>query len=102
MYTSIYQNSFIVATIVFVVLCVLFYLFEIGYTVEMQPDGKIVKSFSWKYPLAIALIVWVFWYFYLYPPADSTESHNQINTVSSNVSSNNKNINQHINMNNWN
>jgi len=44
------------------------YLFKWGYTSQVQKDGSVIKKFSWKYPLAIALVVWVIWYFYLYPP----------------------------------
>ena len=73
MYTSIYQNSYVVFAITFILLSVLFYLFEIGYSREIV-NGKVVKKFSWKYPLAIALIVWLIWYFYLYPPAKTAAS----------------------------
>lgn len=69
-YTSIYQNSYVVAIIVFIILVALFYIFEIGFTTEIK-DGKIIKHFSFKYPLAISLIVWLFWYFYMYPPIDN-------------------------------
>src|SRR5690606_6586711 len=75
MYTSIYQNSYIVALIVFIILVVIFYLFEIGYVTEIDPDGKIVKKFSWRYPLAIALIVWLIWHFWLFPPKE--DSHDE-------------------------
>ncbi|ANB50590.1 hypothetical protein [Powai lake megavirus] len=69
-YTSIYQNSYVMLIITFIVLCIIFYVFKIGYNTELK-DGQVVKSFSWKYPLAIALIVWLVWHFYLYPPADA-------------------------------
>ena len=70
MYTSIYQNSYVILIITFIFLSVFFYLFEIGYNTEII-NGKVVKKFSWKYPLAISLIVWLFWHFYLYPPSDN-------------------------------
>lgn len=69
MYTKIYQNSYIILIITFILLSVLFYLFEIGFTTEIK-NGKVVKKFSWKYPLAISLIVWVVWHFFLYPPPE--------------------------------
>ena len=69
MYTCMFQNSYVVMIITFVFLCLFFYLFEIGYRTEMTND-KVVKKFSWKYPLAISLIVWLVWHFYLYPPAE--------------------------------
>lgn len=69
MYTSMYQNSYVILIITFIMLSIIFYLFEIGYNKEII-DGKINRKFSWKYPLAISLIVWVFCHFYLYPPAE--------------------------------
>ena len=82
MYSSIYQNSFIVAILSFIILCILFYIFEIGYTFSIT-DGKIKKSFSIKYPLAAALIIWLIWYFYLYPPQEvkGGNKENVINTI---------------------
>ncbi|XWV26308.1 hypothetical protein QJ857_gp0766 [Tupanvirus soda lake] len=74
MYTRIYQNSYIVLIITFILLCVIFYLFEIGYNTEISPEGKVIKTFSWKYPLAISLIVWVFWHFYLFPPLEDNNT----------------------------
>lgn len=111
-YTHIYQNSYIVAAIVFVVLCIVFYFLEIGYNVEIK-DGKVIKNFSWKYPLAIALIVWIIWYFYLYPPTSLKENNTKIdkprkiapNTTTSSSSFSfmyDKNIPQKIDMVNWN
>jgi len=44
-------------------------LLGIGSTVQIV-NGKPVKKSNWKYPLALALIIWVLWHFYLYPPAD--------------------------------
>lgn len=112
-YTHIYQNSYIVAILIFVVLCIVFYLLEIGYNVEVK-DGKVIKNFSWKYPLAIALVVWVIWYFYLYPPSNLKEKNsnlgNAINNARKNASNttsslsflNDSNIPQKIDMTNWN
>lgn len=73
MYTHIYQNSYIVAIITFIVLCVIFYVFEIGSNTSIS-NGQVVKSFSWKYPLAITLIVWLIWHFWLYPPKDNSSN----------------------------
>lgn len=67
--SKIFQNSYVILFITFVVLCLIFYFFEIGYTEEIE-NGKIVKQFSWKYPLAISLLVWIVWHFYLYPPEE--------------------------------
>ena len=83
MYTRMFQNSYIIMAITFILLSIVFYLFEIGYSTQLEYSGdpdclekgtckqtNIVKKFSWKYPLAISLIVWLVWHFYLYPPQD--------------------------------
>lgn len=72
MYTHIYQNSYIVAIITFIVLSVIFYFLQIGNKVVMV-NGKIVRKFNWKYPLAITLVVWIIWHFYIYPQATPNE-----------------------------
>ncbi|AYV85004.1 MAG: hypothetical protein Satyrvirus2_15 [Satyrvirus sp.] len=69
MYTCILQNSYVVLIITFILLSVFCYLFEIGSITKIE-NGKIVKKFSWKYPLAISLMVWLFWHFYLCPPKE--------------------------------
>lgn len=63
------KNSYVILTISFVTLCIVFYLGEWGYSVTVV-DGRPIKRFSWKYPLAISLIIWVVWHFYVHPPAD--------------------------------
>lgn len=70
MYTHFYQNSIIIFIISLILLSLIFYIFKIGYTIKIV-DGKIIKSFSIIYPLAISLIVWVIWHFVLYPPNSS-------------------------------
>lgn len=67
MYTSIYQNSYVVFIISLIVLLIIFYVFKIGYSTVVV-NGKVEKRFNWKYPLAISLVIWVIWYFLLYPP----------------------------------
>jgi uncharacterized membrane protein (DUF485 family) len=67
MYTCIFKNSYVASIITFIILYILFYMFEIGYTTDMK-DGRVVKRAGWKYPLAITLIVWVIIHFYVYPP----------------------------------
>ncbi|AVL94790.1 hypothetical protein ma404 [Moumouvirus australiensis] len=96
-YTSIYQNSYVILVITFIVLCIIFYIFKIGYNTELK-DGKVIKTFSWKYPLAISLIVWLIWHFYLYPPGDISTDNIQTptNTMRPNVPT------QKIIMENWN
>lgn len=111
MYTRMYQNSYVVFVITFIMLSIFFYLFEIGYNIEIK-DGKIVKKFSWKYPLAISLIIWLFWYFYLFPPLNkmiieppTTNDYTNVNSVSVDnncIPRTKKLIAQKINMINWN
>ena len=105
MYTSIYQNSFVILILSFIVLSALFYILQIGYTTDIQPDGKVVKKFSWKYPLAISLILWVIWYFFLFPPMEETlTSVSSKETISSNATSPDNfsyKPNHKINMENW-
>jgi hypothetical protein len=75
---KIFQNSYIMAITTFVVAYVALYLLGIGYETKTV-DGTEVKSMSYKYPLVIALVVWLVWYFYLYPPSSSnlnTNNHN--------------------------
>jgi hypothetical protein len=109
MYTRIYQNSYVVLIITFILLLVIFYIFEIGYSTVITPTGKVVKKFNWMYPLAISLIVWVIWHFFLYPPAEVRESKTtttnepiKYQTTPTSSKGNNKLTSQHINMNNWN
>ena len=63
---KIFKNSYVVFVLTFIMLYVLFYLFGIGYQTEII-NGKPVIKFSWRYPLGLSLIVWVFRHFYLYP-----------------------------------
>lgn len=123
MYTQIFQNSYIVAIIVFVVLIVFFYIFQIGYTSTVEYTGdpgcvekgnctstKVVKKFSWKYPLVIAIMVWLIWHFCLFPPQEiremniKTSSPSRVNAPTQKagyIPSSEANM-QKINMINWN
>ena len=105
MYTKIYQNSYIVFAISFIAISAIFYLLEIGYTSKIE-NGKVVKKFSWKYPLAISLIIWIFWHFYLYPPKGDkfiTSTDYGITTPNEKYyPAPNRLLAQRINMNNWN
>ncbi|CAH6420185.1 Hypothetical protein MVR_LOCUS58 [uncultured virus] len=74
MWPSILKNSFVVMIIAFLVLSAAFYVFGIGFTTSIEPDGQINRRFSYKYPLAIALIIWLLWYFVLFPPQCVSES----------------------------
>lgn len=106
MYTHIYQNSYIMSIILFALLCAIFYMFQIGYNSKITPNGQLVKTFSWKYPLAITLIFWVIWHFYVYPPIKtvSVKDKYDITSVTSvDVPVRKRNIaSQKINMENWN
>lgn len=65
----IFKNSYVIFVITFIMLCVIFYAFEIGY-VTVTEKNKPEKRFSWKYPLAFSLITWIVWHFYVYPPPE--------------------------------
>lgn len=107
MYTSIYQNSYIVLIISFILLSIICYIFGIGYSTQIQ-NGKIVRKFSWKYPLAISLIIWLIWHFYLYPPKDGQATVQNQSEYSgeaipqTHIMKTNKLMAQKINMVNWN
>lgn len=74
MSNPIYKNSYIVAFFSFVILFIIYYVFKIGANIEIV-DGQVVKKVNWKVPLAISLIIWLIWYFVLYPPAKGVASH---------------------------
>lgn len=105
-YTKIYQNSYVIFIITFLFLSIVFYLFRIGYQTSIE-NGKFVKKFSWKYPLAISLIVWLFWHFCLYPPSEEASTNIVLPQKENFSSSINKYLNrsnissQKINMVNW-
>lgn len=110
MHTSIYQNSYIIALITFIILAAIFYIFQIGTTIIVN-NGKIEKKFNWKYPMAISLIVWLFWHFSLYPQErqEKNISKKITNTKKisdtteiKNIGKYNKIMNQKIIMQNWN
>lgn len=94
----IFKNSYVIFIISFIIFSIIFYLFNIGYTDQIK-DGVIVKRFSWKYPLAISLIIWLIWYFYLFPPK---KNNKQITMNDNNATTclRYNNI-QKINLNNW-
>ena len=100
------QNSYVILAISFVTLCIVFYVGEWGYDIKVI-NGRPVKRFSWKYPLAISLIIWVVWHFYLYPPAEELvdTKPNMETPISPKLSVSPvypKGIVQNINMTNWN
>jgi len=110
MYTSIFQNSYVMLILSFVILSILCYFLQFGYTTELQ-NGKIVKKFSWKYPLAISLIIWVIWHFFLFPPPSvpklSSNNSNtnytmEVQSAGGISSKTNRLMAQKINMVNWN
>ncbi len=94
MNTKIFQNSYVMFLVSFIVLCLIFYFFKIGYTTEIS-NGKVTRKFGWRYPLAISLIIWLIWHFYLYPPHDGQ-------LTSGNTTNYNQPANQKIILSNWN
>ena len=105
--TRIFKNSYLILLLSFIILSIVFYILKIGFTTQIV-DGEIVRKFNWKYPLAIALLIWVLWHFYLYPSNDSkSQQMRKANSTFSNsfqerVYCNPKELdNQRINMINW-
>jgi hypothetical protein len=89
-------------------LSIICYVFEIGYSTKIY-DGKVIRKFSWKYPLAISLVVWLFWHFYLYPPTEELiippsqiEYSKDMEIGETSIPKTNKLMAQKINMVNWN
>lgn len=69
MYSRLLENSYIMFALSFLVFFGIFYLFNIG-TTQKVVNGKMVNRPGWKYPLALALIIWLIWHFRLYPPKE--------------------------------
>ena len=68
----IFENSYFVALITFILLTVFFYIFDIGFTTQVINE-KPEKVFTYRYQIAIALVVWLIWQFFLYPNTVETE-----------------------------
>lgn len=66
-YSSLYQNSFVAAIVAFLALLVIFFVFDIAPTVKIV-NGQVKHTVNWKYPLAISILVFLLWYFLLFPP----------------------------------
>ncbi len=108
--TKIFQNSYVIFAISFITLYIVFYLGGIGYTTETV-NNRPVNTNTWRYPLGLSLIIWVFWHYYMYPVGDDPNipfmdggsarsdhkiSPNQFDHMNRRV------FHQKINMNNWN
>ena len=65
----IFKNSYIVSIMMFIIFYVVFYFAGIGFA-KVNVNGKIIQKYSWKYPLACALVIWLIWHYYLYPVPD--------------------------------
>lgn len=71
---KLWKNSYFVAICSLVILLILFYVFKIGYTYTKTPDGKVVGTYNWAYPVAISLVIWVIWNFWLFPQPEEKMS----------------------------
>lgn len=71
---SIFTNSYVIFIVAFIVFYVIFYLFGVGFDYETDENGKVTKTFcsGWKYPLAIALVVWVAAHYFIFPQDEDT------------------------------
>lgn len=101
MYACIFKNSYIMAVIIFIALLVICNLFDFGTGTEIR-DGKVVKKFSWKYPLAIALVFWLVWHFYFFPDKTGQKIWESAPKSLSPTSASGEISQQRINLANWN
>lgn len=65
----IYENSFVILVISFIILCILFYVFDVRTKYKINEKGEITRTLNWKDPLVLSLAIFVLWYFVIYPPA---------------------------------
>ena len=64
---NLYKNSWFVAIIAFCIVGAICYWFKLGYR-ELPPGTKrSLKDYNIAYPAAIAGLVWILWYFCLFP-----------------------------------
>jgi hypothetical protein len=63
---DILKNSYVVGILSFISLYITFYLLGIGYETE-KVNGRVIKKMSYRYPLILALIIWLAWHFMIYP-----------------------------------
>jgi hypothetical protein len=69
---NLFKNSYVIFILSLLILSGLFYLLGIGFNYETDENGKIVKTFTFYYPLAFALIIWVLVHFFIYPQDEDT------------------------------
>lgn len=74
MVKHLYENSYVVAIVTFVILLILCYVFDIGTQYRVNDKNQLQKSFNWKYPLALSLLVWVSWHFFVFPQSKDEPS----------------------------
>lgn len=63
---DLYKNSYLAAVVAFIIVTILIYVFKVGYLYEIK-DGQVTKRINWKIPVIWALLIWLLWYFVLYP-----------------------------------
>lgn len=75
---EIFKNSYVMFFISAIVLFAGFYFFYHEKKLVNVPlqngnfQQKYTYTFNWKYPLAISLLIWIIWHFYLFPPPVET------------------------------
>lgn len=63
---EIFKNSYVMLLLTFLITYMSFYLLGIGFKTKVK-DGKVKKHFSWEYPAAVSLTIWLVWHYYLFP-----------------------------------
>lgn len=91
-YSSLYQNSFVAAIFAFLISIIIFFVFDIAPTIKVK-NGQIKHYVNWKYPLIIAILVFLIWYFIIFPPEIIKPTLKKESPV--------KNEKQIMNMSNW-
>jgi uncharacterized membrane protein (DUF106 family) len=64
---QIFKNSFFVFLLTFIVFYIIFVVIN-SRKVRGEFRNPLTVGSTWKYPLAIALVVWIIWYFFVFPP----------------------------------
>lgn len=89
--TKIFENAYVAMILAFIVSIIIFYPMGIGFVEELDIDGKKRKVFKYNYSIALALIVWLMWTYYLYPPSGGKQTRTsspQIPTARYNIDMN--------------
>jgi hypothetical protein len=74
MYGWIYKNSFIMTILFFILICVIFFVLRIGYTVEIT-DKTLSEKFNFSIPVALTLLFFIVYHYFVLPHYDITKKN---------------------------